>query len=205
MRPLSPLSPLAVASRPVALATALAFSLGAAGCVIESSSSSSGRGYGDVGSPAATTPSQGGPSPVLVEVDTNARLQADPGEGVGVFVEYGAGGKWHVFWSCDTKQTQRTCDYQVKVRAARGKLTSVTDDEGRPVATTAGEVSVRRTIGLKNDGLRFEGEPGGVVTLEVTLDGRTDDVLFFFVQNGKQNGGYEGNLTNPIQVQGKTP
>ncbi|HRG96579.1 MAG TPA: hypothetical protein PLR99_10040 [Polyangiaceae bacterium] len=205
MRPLFRTSPLTATSKIVVPAVALALAM--AGCVIESSSSSSGRGYGDVGTPAATAPApnKGGPSPVLVEVDTNARLQADPGEGVGVFVEYGAGGKWHIFWSCDTNQTQRTCDYQVKVRAAQGKLSSVTDEEGRPVATTAGEVSLRRTIGLKNDGLRFEGEPGGVVTLEVTLDGRTDDVLFFFVQNGKQNGGYEGNLTNPIQVQGKTP
>ena len=124
---------------------------------------------------------------------------------MGVFVEYAAGGKWHVFWSCDTNHTQRTCDYQVKVRAAQGKLSGVTDESGRPVATTSGEIAVRRTIGQQNDGVRFSGEPGGVVTLEVTLDGRTDDFLFFFVQNGKQNGGYEGNLTNPIQLQGKSP
>lgn len=185
------------------LGAATFLALASAGCIIESSSSS-GQGYGSVDTPPATSPTKG-PSPVLVEVDTNARLEADAGEGVGVFVEYAAGGKWHVFWACDTHQTQRTCDYQVKIRAAQGKLSSVTDEAGRPVATTAGEVSLRRTIGVQNDGLRFDGEPGGVVTLEVTLDGRTEDVLFFFVQNGKQNGGYEGTLTNPIQVQGKTP
>lgn len=183
--------------------SAASFSLFSAACVIDTSSSSSG--YGDAPTQVPPPSTKASASPVLVEVDTNAKLEADPGAGVGVFAEYAAGGKWHVFWSCDTNQTSRDCDYQVKIRPTQGKLANVVDDGGRAIATTGGEVSLRRTIGAKNDGVRFDGDPGGIVTLEVTLDGKPDNVLFFFVQDGKLNGGYEGSLTNPIKLQGKTP
>lgn len=189
-------------------ASVTSLALASAACVIESSPSSSGYRSGSGDSPddeTGTGRTTIGPSPVLVEVDTNAKLKADPGDGVGVFVEYSSGGKWHVFWSCDTNQTNRTCDYQVRVRPTQNKLTDVVDDTGNALATVGGEISLRRVIGAENDGVRFAADPGSVVTLEVTLDGQSKDVLFFFVQNGKLNGGYEGNLTNPIKLQGKTP
>lgn len=161
-------------------------------------------GSGSSGDPVdGTQPAS--PSPVLVEIDTNAKLEADPGEGVGVFAEYASGGKWHLFWACDTNQTKKECDYQVRVQSAAGKVSNVVDEAGKPIATTGGDIVLRRTIGTRNDGIRFDGPPGGVVTVEVTLDGRADNVLFFFVQDGKLNGGYEGTLTNPIKLQGKTP
>lgn len=195
-------------SRIVLFTSVTSLALASAACVIDTTSSS---GYSRSGS-GGTTDTGGdtggttiGPSPVLVEVDTNAKLQADPGDGVGVFVEYATGGKWHVTWSCDTNQTSRTCDYQVRVRPTQNKLTDVVDDSGAAIATVGGEISLRRVIGAENDGVKFVADPGSVVTLEVTLDGQSKDVLFFFVQNGKLNGGYEGNLTNPIKLQGKTP
>lgn len=194
-------------SRIALFATVTTFALLSAACVIDASSSDGGssRGSGYGGSTTTPPSKTATGSPVLVEVDTNAKLEADPGDGVGVFAEYTTGGKWHVFWACDTSQTGRDCDYQVKVRPTTGKLSNVLDDGGKAVATTGGEISLRRTISTKNDGIRFDGDPGGIITLEVTLDGKSDGVLFFFVQSGKLNGGYEGNLTNPIKLQGKTP
>jgi hypothetical protein len=32
-----------------------------------------------------------------------------------------------------------------------------------------------------------------------------DGSFLFFVQDGKVNGGFTGKVTNPLQVQGKTP
>ncbi len=192
-------------SRLALFATAATFAVFSAACVIDASSDSR-YSRGGTGGSTSTPPSKSAkPTPVLVEVDTNAKLEADPGDGVGVFAEYSAGGKWHVFWACDTSQTGRDCSYQVKIRPTAGKLSNVVDDGGRPIATAGGEISVSRTISTKNDGVKFDGDPGGVITLEVTLDGKPDNVLFFFVQDGKLNGGYEGNLTNPIKLQGKTP
>lgn len=187
----------------LSLSALAAFALSSVGCVIDSSDHH--RGYGDYDDTVPPPQSSSAATPVLVEIDTNAKLEADPGDGVGVFAEYGAGGKWHVFWACDTNETKRQCDYQVRIRAATGRVSNATDDGGQPVSTGSGEISLRRTIGTQNDGVRFETDPGAVVTLEVTLDGRGDNVLFFFVQGGKLNGGYEGNLTNPIKLQGNTP
>jgi len=185
------------------------FALSSAACVIDTSDRHHhGRGYGDYGDETTEAPSgsaSASPTPVLVEIDTNAKLEADPGDGVGVFAEYGAGGKWHVFWACDTNETKRDCDYQVRIRPASGAISNAADDSGKAVPTTGGELSLRRTIGAKNDGVRFDAPAGGVITLEVTLDGKPENVLFFFVQDGKLNGGFEGNLTNPIKLQGKTP
>jgi hypothetical protein len=195
-------------SRLALFASVTSLALASTACVIESSSSSGSYRSGSGDSTSGGSGTGGttiGPSPVLVEVDTNAKLQADPGDGVGVFVEYATGGKWHVFWSCDTNQTSRTCDYQVRVRPTQNKLTDVVDDSGAAIATVGGEIAMRREIGAQNDGVKFVADPGSVITLEVTLDGQSKDVLFFFVQNGKLNGGYEGNLTNPIKLQGKTP
>src|SRR4051812_44711678 len=51
---------------------------------------------------SATTPTApASPAPMLVVVDTNQVLDAKPGDGVGVFTEYSAGGKWRIWWTCD--------------------------------------------------------------------------------------------------------
>src|SRR5262245_14485074 len=53
--------------------------------------------------------------PITVEVDTGRTLNAAPGEGIGVFVEYAAGGRWHIWWTCDTLQTSASCNFQLAV------------------------------------------------------------------------------------------
>jgi hypothetical protein len=44
-----------------------------------------------------------------------------------------------------------------------------------------------------------------VITVEASVGGVKDGSFLFFVQDGKVNGGYAGKLTNPLQLQGKTP
>jgi hypothetical protein len=48
-------------------------------------------------------------------------------------------------------------------------------------------------------------EPGAVLSIDARVDGLADSAFFFFVQDGKVNGGYSGKLTNPLQFVGKTP
>ncbi len=176
-------------------------------CIIESSSGSSGGGRGGTrgGYDDVASPSPSGVTPMLVEVDTGAKLKAEPGQGVGIFVEYEQGGIWHIFWSCDTSITGRLCNYNIQVRAASGALKDAKDEKGAPLDIQGGEISLSRSVAKNPDGITFRGEPGGIVTLEASLDGKAESVLLFFVQNDKRNGGYEGTLTNPIQFQGKTP
>src|SRR5215472_7303151 len=99
-------------------------------CTAESrtySSSGSGpapfEGNSGSGGPAAATSNQ----PLLVDVDTNRTMTAQPGDGVGVFTEYAAGGHWHIFWTCDTNRTNFDCLFNVGISTA-GAITNPAGD-----------------------------------------------------------------------------
>lgn len=190
-----------------------------AGCIVEDdpprrlhdgpdTASSSGSGGATGGTATTPPPPPGTLSPMLVEVDTDQTMTADPGQGVGVFVEYAKGGKWHVWWTCDTAKTQQDCKFDVSVTAADGNITNVdaTALDGGFVATpTPSRVEATITTSNQVHGLRFDTNAGAVITLEASVGGLKDGSFLFFVQDGKVNGGFAGHLTNPLQLQGKTP
>jgi hypothetical protein len=165
-------------------------------------------------SPAPSTPPPGTPtspaagSPLLVEVDTDQTMNAVGGDGVGVYVEYGKGGKWHVWWTCDTNQTQESCDFAVSASVASGAITNLDSTElagGFVTSPSASRVDAKSTVTTQVRGIRFDTAPGAVITVEASVGGLKDGSFLFFVQNGKVNGGYTGKLTNPLLLQGATP
>jgi hypothetical protein len=179
------------------------------GCTNGSSSyptSGGGFGYGpataDAGSGAAT-------QPMLVDVDTNRTMTAQPGEGVGIFTEYAAGGHWHVWWTCDTNQTGAGCSFDVSVTMPGGTLTNVTgeglsatDQLLQPAAALV-QVITQTSTGVA--GVTFDTTPGSIVTLDARMNGVADGHLLFFVQAGQVNGGYKGMLTDPLMFEPSTP
>lgn len=161
---------------------------------------------GDPGS--APAPSATSPSPMLVEVDTDQTMTADPGQGVGVFIEYGAGGHWHVWWTCDTAKTQKSCDFSVSATAKAGNVTNADASQlegGFMTTPNPSTVEAKVTTTNQVHGIEFDTNPGAIITVQASLGGITDGSFLFFVQDGKVNGGYPGKLTNPLQLQGKTP
>src|SRR5262249_23126380 len=104
-------------------------------CVVEHDRSPSPRpGYisgGPTGSSPGAPAADGGtsatsPTPILVDVNNDKTMNASPGEGVGVFIEYGTGGHWHVWWTCDTSvntQGPLTCDFSIRATVTKGSLT----------------------------------------------------------------------------------
>ena len=166
---------------------------------------------GSDGAVAPTPPAS--PSPMLVVVDTGQVMNADPGEGVGVFTEYSAGGKWHVWWTCDTTRSQQECDVTIAATSASGTIEALDSGglQGGTVTTpTPSRVEAHAITTTQVHGITFTTTPGSVITLEATVGGLKEGPgpnrsFFFFVQNGKINGGYTGALTNPLQLQGKTP
>jgi hypothetical protein len=191
------------------------FATFAAGCVIENDHP---RRLGP--DPAYSAPTEDGTSagttgnapvataPILVEVDTDQTMTADPGQGVGVFVEYAAGGKWHVWWTCDTTRTNKVCDVDVTITSGNGPIANLDTRAltGGFVATPEParvEASVRTTTEVH--GLTFDTLPGAIITVEANVSGLKDGSFLFFVQDGKVRGGFQGVLTNPLQLQGKTP
>jgi hypothetical protein len=165
----------------------------------------------DAGAPSAQLPAS--PAPLLVVIDTNQVMNADPGQGVGVFTEYATGGKWHVWWTCDTTISHLPCDVVMSATTTAGTITNVDGaalQGGTFTTPTPSRVEASITTTTQVNGLTFMTNPGALITLEATIGGLKEGPganrsFFFFVQDGQINGGYTGTLTNPLQLQGKTP
>ncbi len=160
---------------------------------------------GGGGTPAPVNSST---APMLVEVDADQTMTATGGDGVGVFIEYYKGGHWHVWWTCDTAQTRQSCDFVVSASAASGNISNVDASElpgGFVTASTPSRVDAKSTTTTEVHGIRFDTNPGAVITVEAAVGGLKDGAFLFFVQDGKVNGGFTGTLTNPLQVQGNAP
>jgi hypothetical protein len=165
-----------------------------------------GDGAGSSGTGGTTDTSS--PAPMLVVVDTGQTMTADPGQGVGVFIEYAAGGTWHIWWTCDTAKTNQDCDVAVGATVAEGTIGGIDAQElqggfyGQPNPSRI-EASAKTTT--ETHGVSFTTNPGAVLTVDATIGGLKDGSFLFFVQDGKVNGGYTGKLTNPLQLQGNAP
>jgi len=101
----------------------------------------------------------------------------------------------------------------VSATAGAGNITDVDATElagGSTNTPTPSRVEARVTTSTQVHGITFKTNPGTVITLEATVGGLKEgpgpnQSFFFFVQDGKINGGFTGRLTNPLQLQGKTP
>lgn len=191
----------------------LALSVASVACFVDVSEGSSGGSGGHVSTndgPAATAP---GPAatrapPATVVVDTGKTMGVEAGEGVGVFVEYGAGGLWRVSWTCDTRRSGNACAFSLKVSSPSPLENPQTDGflPGDVVTQTSDLALVATTTTTANvNRLTFQGAPGATLEIEATVSGYRDGGFLFFVQDGKVNGGYQGSLTNPIRFRGSSP
>jgi hypothetical protein len=206
-----------------ASAAALAFAGLASGC-FAGSDSSSGSGSGTA--PYESSGTGGSPSsgqPMLVVVDTGETFQASSmagGQGVGVFVEYQAGGHWSVQWTCDTAITNLNCQFQISVSVTGAGATTndgaaptaITDVEsqlqsanGQVVQPNASELTATTTTYTAVDGVTFDTAPGATITLNALVNGDDNGAFLFFVQDGKVNGGYTGMLSDPLMFEPSTP
>lgn len=147
-------------------------------------------------------------SAMLVDVDSGQTMNAQPGDGVGVFVEYTTGGHWHVWWTCDTNQSGQSCDFAVSIAAATGNISNIDASAlvgGVYSSPSPSSLEAQSTTTLDVKGLRFDTDAGAVITLEASLGDIKDGSFLFFVQDGKVNGGFAGKLTNPLRLEGSVP
>jgi hypothetical protein len=182
------------------------------GCSADTGPSSSGGGgvysYGGPSSGSATPPGSGA-QPMLVVVDTNRTMTAQPGDGVGIFTEYATGGHWHVWWTCDTNVTAATCNFDVTVSSATGSLDNVTgqllEAGDRLAQASPAQVEMFTVTSTDMDGVTFDAAPGTVITLDAKMNGQPDSRILFFVQDGAVNGNYSGTLTDPLMFEPSSP
>lgn len=165
-----------------------------------------GTGSGTSGGSDGPAGSAASPTPILVQVDTGKTMSADPGNGVGIFTEYSAGGHWHVWWTCDTNQTNQSCTFDLRVSGAA--INNIAYEKPLPSDTAQSgptQIDIHAVTSTAVAGVTFDTEAGATIQLEAQVDAVADPSFFFFVQDGKVNGGYAGKLTNPLLFQGKNP
>jgi hypothetical protein len=146
--------------------------------------------------------------PLTVVVDTNQTMNVQGGQGVGVFVQYTAGGHWHVFWACDTSLSGLPCDYSMKITGtaiANPKTVQFEQTDSLDSATTDQLVATTHvTTGI--DAVDFDAQPGADMKIDLTMSGLRTGEFFFFVQNGLVNGNFPSDkLTDPLIFEPSTP
>lgn len=149
--------------------------------------------------------------PLTVSVDTNQTMtNVTGGSGVGLFVQYTAGGHWRIRWTCDTAVSGLSCDFAVKLDGtsiANAKSAFDSSESGDTLATPSPDglvVSTHTTKGV--DELDFDAAPGADLKVDLAVSGLRDGSFFFFVQNGQVDGNFPASkLTDPLVFEPSTP
>lgn len=179
-------------------------------CIIDTGSSNNNRNPPPGPTATATGPSK----PLVVVVETNQTLSAAGGDGVGVFVEYRAGGHWKVWDTCDTNKSGASCDFDLVISAAQQPVSNAVSLQSGAATTLApganGSLEATSSITTQVSGLTFDTAPGDTITVDATVSGIHSGDYFFFVErladgSYKVNGGFGGNLTNPLSFQPSAP
>jgi hypothetical protein len=145
--------------------------------------------------------------PMLVTIDSNAILDADPGEGVGVFVEYSAGGNWLIWTTCDTNYSGNVCAFDIFATVDTASNLEVVQGagiEGYDFVNVEGSGGIEfyAETSADTDGVQFTTTPGAIVRLEVNIDGQPQPRFIYWVGNGIL---HEGAPTSPIDFEPSTP
>ncbi len=145
--------------------------------------------------------------PLTVVVDTGKTMNAVGGQGVGVFVEYRAGGHWHVWWTCDTTLSGLPCDFGLTMTGTALANAKSSQFEGNDYFSAPDPTTLTATTHTTDgvDALDFDATPGTDLKIELGVSGLKDGNFFFFVQDGAIDGNYQGNLTDPLIFEPSTP
>jgi len=182
------------------LTAAAAIALGATGCVFSGSASLDADPHADpYVEPVAAI--------AEISIDPGATMTADPGDGVGVFVQYDAGGYWTLFTTCDTATSGASCDFDIIVSADSRVLIDNVDgfDLGADDSITLGtdgsiNLVTRTTYGM--NGLVFDADPGATIEVDVLLDGVAQPEFVYVVSDGRLLSGVP---TNPVDFAPAAP
>ena len=135
-------------------------------------------------------------TPAQSTIDTDSTIVVDAGKGAGVYVEYAAGGHWHVRTSCDTG-----CDWDVLVYSLDQHILSnfvlEAGDSLQPYpnSTDTFQFTAHTTTGV--DGFTFDTDPGAAVTVDALLGNVCALPYFFWVGDGAL---HPGSPSNPLTL-----
>ncbi len=138
--------------------------------------------------PVPVNPSPSTPvKPASVDIAAGQTLQQDGGKGIGVYVEYTGGGRWHLWATCDTLTSNARCRFNLLGTPETGAmLTSVINDassvDDSLGASTRDRFDVTLNTAYEQDGVTLQVDPpGSAITLQASLDGQDDANMIFWV------------------------
>jgi hypothetical protein len=157
-------------------------------------------GGGDYGGSSYTVPPPTDVTPMTVAIDPDATITADPGEGVGVYVEYGAGGHWRVSTTCDSNFSGYICTFDAYVSTDPGVAISSVQGENLEdrdaIAVFAdGSAHMFAETDSDTDGMTFDAPAGATVRLELYLDNAPQKQFVYWFGNGVL---HTGAPTDPV-------
>lgn len=140
-------------------------------------------------------------------LDADGLIDVDPAEGVGVFVEYSAGGHWHVFTSCDSNVSRHDCLFDVVVHATgpNGILgasgDSLEDDDSVSLFGSDGVQMVSYTD-YDFDGFYVDTDPGAGLSVDALLDDQCAATYVYWVD---QQAVHAGAPSTPFELVPSAP
>lgn len=142
-----------------------------------------------------------------VEIEADVWLDAEPGYGAAVFVEYASGGAWEVFTTCDTELSGFVCAYDVLLSVEPGlRLRDVQgvelETEDAVLRHERGVVQLLAYTAFGFDGLRLRTAPGATLRVDAWLDGYADPLNIVWNGYGSVQ---RGGGTNPLDLTPNTP
>nr|AYM54420.1 hypothetical protein [Phaselicystis flava] len=146
--------------------------------------------------------------PIQVAIDTGATLEATPGDGVGMFVEYAGEGRWRVWTACDTKTSEVACAWDAFVTTLDGseiENLASEDIEGHDIVeqnSRGDTIHLFATTSTDFDGMTFETKPGTRIQLEMYLDGLSQPRFVYWIGDAVL---HEGAPTNPLDLKPSVP
>jgi hypothetical protein len=167
-----------IASLLSTLTASASLALFGSGCVIDASADIDG------------TPTVVDTSPAIAEVyvDPGATMSTNPGEGVGLFVEYAGGGHWDVYTTCDTYVSGAACNFDVIITSNASRLAnvagydlSVSDDLS---IGSDGSIQLVTDTDYGMNGVGFDIDPGATIEVDVLLDGISQPEFIYAVSDG---------------------
>ncbi len=144
-------------------------------------------------------PNQGDPVIYSADIDTDATLEnVVPGEGVGMMIEYFAGGTWRVQFTCDTAVTDLQCYWSINAQSLDGSSIGGVDVQhldpddaiDRPYPDVIWYDGLNTT---ELDRFTFQADPGKPIGFDVYLDGEPEPNRYvFWISDGWLNRGISG-------------
>lgn len=143
-------------------------------------------------------------TPLQSTIDVDRQIQADPGEGAGLYIEYASGGHWQLRTTCDTLRSGETCMWDVLVIPEQGSsIRNVVgadleaDDVLREYPNDASIYQLGAYTSSDFDTFSFDSDPGATVRVDALLENRCALPYVFWVGDGAL---HPGAPSNPIDL-----